>query len=133
MKLPKQVNLPIYRCPSHNDCACHVTINAEIAEEVVVSAVRQAIADAQGRASAAENVQEVVAAREAAQTELDAAIRCFASAGLENEPAAIERLGELRKARDEAIAREDQLRADALKLITAGKDRTASQATRSGP
>src|SRR5262249_38053377 len=53
MKLSRQKNYPIYRCPSQSDCDHHVTISAEIAERVVVDAVRTHLADAEGRASAA--------------------------------------------------------------------------------
>ena len=55
MKLPKQGDYPIYRCPSTSDCARHVTISARIAEDVVSAAVRDAVSDVDGRASAAEN------------------------------------------------------------------------------
>src|SRR5207302_4740336 len=48
MKLPKQDDYPIYRCPSTSDCDHHVTISAVIAEDVVSAAVRDALADAEG-------------------------------------------------------------------------------------
>jgi site-specific DNA recombinase len=109
MKMPKQNDYAIYRCPSTNDCQHHVTIAAHIAEEVVTSAVRDALKDAKGRASVAENAHEAASALETAQTELDAAVRSFAAAGLADESSAIERLAELRQVRDEAQTRVDQL------------------------
>jgi len=109
MKLPKQGDYPIYRCPSTNDCPRHVTISAEIAEEVIVAKVRGALADAEGRASAAENVRQVIAELEKAQADLDGALRTFAATGTESEPAAVERIAELRAIRDEKQAAVDQL------------------------
>ena len=122
MKLPKQDNLPIYRCSSQNVCDCHVTINAEVAEQVVVDAVRNALSDATGRAQARDNAQAVVASRDAAQAALDSALRSFAAAGLDHEPAAVERLAELRQTRDEAQAEVDRLGPEAVKAITLGDD-----------
>jgi len=52
---PKQDDYPIYRCPTRSDCDHQVTISAVIAEDVVSSAVRAALQDAQGHASMAEN------------------------------------------------------------------------------
>lgn len=107
MKLPKQKDYPIYRCPSTSDCDHHVTISAVIAERIVTDAVRAALADAEGRASVEHNVRDAESAAERAQAELDAAIRAFAAFG--DEQAAIDRLGELRQARDDAQANLDQL------------------------
>ena len=104
MKLPKQNDYPIYRCPSTSDCPRHVTVSAEIAERVVSDAVRQALADAEGMASVADTVRRAERELEHAQADLDAVLRSFAGAGLADEPAAVERLGELRQARDDAQA-----------------------------
>ncbi len=123
MKLPKQGDYPIYRCGSSSiDCARHVTISAEIAERVVSDAVRAALADAEGRASVAENAQEAIRALERAQGDLDAALRSFAAAGLESEPAAVERLAELRQARDDTQARVDQIGPQAAVTVNAATD-----------
>jgi hypothetical protein len=107
MKLPRQGDYPIYRCPSTSDCARHVTISAVIAEKVVTDAVRAALADMEGRASMAENTREAARALERAQADLDGAVRAFAVAGLVDETSAVERLSDLRQARDEAQARHD--------------------------
>ena len=102
MKLPKQDDYSIYRCPSTSDCARRVTISAVIAEEVVISAVRAALADVEGRASMAQEPREAAADLARAQDALDAGVRSFAAARLGDEPAAVERLAELRRARDDA-------------------------------
>ena len=122
MKLPKQDNYPIYRCPSTSDCAHHVTISAVIAEDVVSSAVRAALADAEGRASMAQTAQEAVRALERAQADLDAAVRSFTAAGLEAESAAVERLAELRKARDDAQTRVDRIGPQAAHTVSVARD-----------
>lgn len=118
MKLPKQNNLPVYRCPSSNDCPCHVTINAEMAEEFVENAVREALKDAEGRASAAQNAKEALQALKTAQAALDAAVRSFDAAGLATEASAIEHLADLRQRRDTAQERVDQMGESADKTIT---------------
>jgi DNA invertase Pin-like site-specific DNA recombinase len=109
MKLPRQNDYPIYRCPSTSDCAHHVTISAVIAEHVVTTAVRAALADVEGRASMAAEARDAASELSSAQDALDAALRSFTTAGLTDEPAAVERLADLRHARDEAQARVDRL------------------------
>jgi site-specific DNA recombinase len=109
MKLPKQNDYPIYRCPSTSDCARHVTISAVIAEDVVSAAVRAALADVEGRASMEAEAGEAAGQLGGAQGALDAALRSFTTAGLTDEPAAVQRLGELRQARDDAQTRVDRL------------------------
>jgi DNA invertase Pin-like site-specific DNA recombinase len=109
MKLPRQKDYPIYRCPSTSDCPRHMTIAAEIAERVVTEKVRAALADVEGRASAAESARAATRSLEGAQAELDSAVRSFTAAGLLDESAAIERLAELRQARDDAQARVDRM------------------------
>lgn len=98
---------PIYRCPPTGNCPRRVTIGAEIAERAVVEAVIAAHGDAEGRASAERRAQDVIAGAEKAQADLDSAIRAFA--GLEDEPAARERLAELRAVRDAAVEEVEQL------------------------
>jgi len=90
-----------YRCGSpREDCARRVTIGAELVEEHVAAAVRDVLADAEGRASAERSADDAAGALERAQADLDAALRAFA--GFEDEHAARERLSELRDARDAA-------------------------------
>jgi len=122
MKLPKQNDYPIYRCPSTAVCDRHVTISAVIAERVVSEAVRRALRDEKGRASAAEGAQEARSALERAQADLDVAVRGFAAAGLTSEPSAIEELAKLRQARDDAQLGVDQIGPDAALTINAAID-----------
>jgi site-specific DNA recombinase len=122
MRLPGQNDYRVYRCGSTSDCDHHVTISAEIAEDVVTVAVRAALADAEGRASMAESAQDATRALERAQADLDAAVRSFAAAGLESESAAVERLAELREARDDAQAFVDQLGPQAARTVNADAD-----------
>ena len=123
MKLPKQGDYPIYRCPSTSDCPRHVTISAVIAEQVVTDAVRAALADAEGRASAQSNARQAAEALERAQAELDAAVRAFTVAGIDAESSAVERLAELRAARDEASERVERLGVTgATVIVNAARD-----------
>lgn len=89
-----------YRCPPVGDCPRRQTISAEIVEGVVVEAVKHELADVTGRASGERRAVEAAAAAEAAQANLDAAIRTFE--GLGEEPAAREKLAALRTERDRA-------------------------------
>ena len=98
---------PIYRCPPTGDCKKRVTISAEAVEGMVADAVRGALADLEGRASAATAVRQAVADRDAAQAKLDGAIRSLAE--LIEEPASIETITKLRAARDAAQEKVDQL------------------------
>lgn len=109
MKMPQQNDYPIYRCPSTSVCARHVTISATIAEGAVVDATRQALADKEGRASGLDRARDAVAALDRAQDELDGALRSFVASGLQDEPAAVERLSVLRQARDDAQLVVDRL------------------------
>ena len=111
----------MYRCPPNGDCSRRVTISAEIAERVVVDAVKAALADVEGRASAESNVREAEVALVRAQENLDAAFRAFG--GFEDEPAARERLADLRAARDQAQAHVDHLSGSKVALsISAARD-----------
>jgi hypothetical protein len=107
MKLPKQNDYPIYRCPSTSDCDHHVTISADIAESVIVERVRAALADIEGRASAEGNVREAERALQHAEQALSGAVAMLS--GLEDVEGTRERLLSLREARDEAQAQVDQL------------------------
>lgn len=90
----------IYRCPPTGDCERRMSISAEIAEGVVVEAVKVRLANVEGRASDDQAAREAEATADRAQADLDAAIRAFA--GVADEPSALERLAELRQRRDEA-------------------------------
>jgi DNA invertase Pin-like site-specific DNA recombinase len=107
MKLPKQGDYPIYRCPSTSDCEHHMTISAVIAEQTITDCVRALLADVEGRASAEANVREAEQELGVAQDALDGAVRAFD--GLGDLDSARDRLRELRAAVDEAQAHVDQL------------------------
>jgi hypothetical protein len=97
----------VYVCGSTSICDRHMVVSAAIAEDVVISAVRAALADVEGRASAEANVRHAEQELAAAQGALDAALRAFD--GLGDEQAARDRLAELRDVRDAAQVRVDQL------------------------
>jgi site-specific DNA recombinase len=96
-----------YRCAPTSDCPNRMSVSAVIAEQVVTDAVRAALADEHGHASAETNVREAEQALAQAQSTLEAAVRAFD--GLGDELAARERLQELREARDDAQAHLDQI------------------------
>lgn len=101
-----------------------MTISAELVEGIVTYAVRAALSDAEGRASAERGRREAERVAEQAQEVLDSAIRAFAGAGIDGEPTAVEQLGELREARDAAREHVEQLggdRTDAV-VVNAGAD-----------
>jgi site-specific DNA recombinase len=106
MTLPRQHDYRVYRCGSTSDCANHMTISADIAEDVVVKHVHSALADIEGRASAADGARRAESDLASAQGALDAAVRAFD--GLGDIESARERLGELRAAVDDAGARADK-------------------------
>jgi site-specific DNA recombinase len=97
---------PTYRCSPMSDCPERMAITADIAERVVTEHVRAALTDVQGHASAETNIRQAEQALQAAQGALDAALRAFDGF---DEPAARQRLLELREARDAAQAHLDQL------------------------
>src|SRR5664280_711118 len=107
MKLPKQGDYPIYRCPSTSDCDHHMTISAVIAEQTIIKHVREVLADVEGRASAEDGARRAEKELAAAQNALDAAVRAFDVLG--DVESARERLQELRTAVDKAQGRVDQL------------------------
>lgn len=108
---------PFYRCPSTGTCEQRMAIGAHLVEDIVSTAVRDALQDLEGRASVERNVREAEAVLERAQQDLDAAVRAFV--GLEGETAARERLQELRAARDECQAHVDQLGGEG-RVVTIG-------------
>lgn len=89
----------VYRC-QNEDCTHHVSITAEWAEDAVADAVRHYLAGIRGQASRDDGAAAAEVALELAQDELDAAIRTLSVVG--DEPATIQRLSELRAARDAA-------------------------------
>lgn len=97
---------PTYRCSPMSDCPERMAITADIAERVVTEHVRAALADVQGHASAETNIRQAEQALQAAQSGLDSALRTFDGF---DEPAARQRLLELREVRDAAQADLDQL------------------------
>jgi DNA invertase Pin-like site-specific DNA recombinase len=103
MKLPKQNDYPIYRCPSTSDCDHHVTISAVIAERVVVEATRAALRDIEGRADAQANARQAREDLAVAEAARDAAISAFD--GLGDLQAAKDRLAQLQAAVDGAQER----------------------------
>lgn len=105
-----------YRCPPVGDCPRRVTISADIAEQVVVDAVRELLAGVTGSATVADGVAEAEREVELAERELDAAVRAFD--GLEDVEATRERLMVLRDRRDETRDHLDELRAAVAPTIT---------------
>jgi site-specific DNA recombinase len=99
---------PFYRCPPNGDCKHRVTVSAEIVESIVVDTVKGALANVEGRASAELAAHDAEVMAERTQAELDAAIRAFT--GLDGEQAAVDRLAELRLARDRAQEQAEHLR-----------------------
>lgn len=99
----------LYRCPPTGDCPQRVTVSADLVEGVVTERVRTLLAGIEGTASSDQPVREAAAGLDRAQRDLDAAIRAFS--GLNAEPAAIERLAELRQARDDAREHHERLAA----------------------
>lgn len=97
-----------YRCPQVGDCEARVSISARVAEQAVIAATKQWAAEEEGRASNEDTADADRVEAERAQGDLDAAIRAFA--GLEEEPAAFERLVELREVRDKAVAKAEHSR-----------------------
>jgi hypothetical protein len=119
MKLPKQGDYPIYRCPSTSDCDHHMTISAVIAERVVVEATRAALRDIEGRADAEANAREAREDLATAEGALDAAISAFD--GLGDLQATKDRLAQLRADVDGARERVAQL-GDANTALTINGD-----------
>lgn len=96
-----------YRCPPTVDCDGRVTINGEVAETVVVAAVRQALDGWVGSRAARRNVRQARVALEEAKADLSTALRRVLD--FQDDEAAQELLTELRDVRDRAQERVDQL------------------------
>jgi DNA invertase Pin-like site-specific DNA recombinase len=112
-----------YRCPPVGDCSRRVTISAAKVEEAVEQEVRRLLDGMKGRASASTGAQAAARELERRQAELDSVTRTLIGAGLQAEAAAIERLTELRDARDEAARQVDELGTlDASLVVDAGAD-----------
>jgi len=113
---------PFYRCGHvREDCQQRVTISAELVEGIVVGAVRAALSDVEGRASAKSNAREAERELAQAQADFDSAVRAMSEFG--DEASVRERLGELREARDRAQDRVDQLGATDVSItINAAQD-----------
>lgn len=75
MVMRRQGDYPIYRCGSHNACARHVTIAAEITEAWVWERVKERLAGAQGSATAGDVAVRLTGERDEAQHHLDLAVR----------------------------------------------------------
>ena len=111
-----QAQYSLYRCPPVGDCPQRVTISAQVAERVVVEAVKDQVAGIKGRASVESGVGDAAEELVRCQEALDKGIRTLA--GLEDEEAARERLQGLRAARDQARERHDELLAASAPAIT---------------
>src|SRR5436309_11888494 len=85
------------RCPPVGDCPKRVTVSAELAEGVVVAAVRDLLEGMEGRASVADGIDDADRELDAREHELDAAVRAFT--GLDDVDATREQLHELRETR----------------------------------
>ena len=110
-----------YRCPPMGDCEQRAAISADAAEQAVSDHVRATLGDIEGRASAQANVRDAEGDLERAQGDLDAAIRTLAD--FSDEPAARDRLTQLRDERDEAQRRLEQIGGGAVAVtINAATD-----------
>jgi hypothetical protein len=110
---------PIYRC-GNKACPRPMSILTKLAEQAVTTAVRDALAGVKEGASADQDAREAEEALERAQDDLDAAIRAFAV--VQGEPVALERLAQLRDARDRARARAVELRGLSRALVVSVDD-----------
>lgn len=109
MVIGGQNRWPYYRCNRvREDCPQRVAISAPMAEGIVVAAVREALAGIEEGASADDDARDAEEALDRAQADLDGAIRAFSV--VDGEPVALERLAQLRDARDHARARAQELR-----------------------
>lgn len=111
---------PFYRCPSTSGCPQRTTISARLLEDLVAGVVRERIAGMVGQASDADAARDAEARLDRAQAELDAAIRAFSALG--DEPAALDRLRELRDVRDECERDVQHLRRQSSVVSVSGAD-----------
>ncbi len=112
---------PMYRCPPNGDCTRRVTISAERAEraeQAIIEAVQQLLADVHGSASLDNGIADAVRELSRCEDGLDVAVRAFA--GLDDVRAVNERLLSLRDARDAAQERADELHAAIAPSVTVG-------------
>jgi DNA invertase Pin-like site-specific DNA recombinase len=93
----------MYRCPPVSDCPRRVTISADVAEQAVEDEVRRLLQGMRGKATAKSGAAEAAREYERLQAQLESATRVALGAGIEGEAATIERLAELRQARDNAL------------------------------
>jgi DNA invertase Pin-like site-specific DNA recombinase len=105
-----------YRCSPVGDCPQRVTVSAELAEQVVIEAVQELLEGMTGTASMADEVGAAEREVERIEQELDAAVRAFD--GLEDVPAARERLLGLQAQRDEAREHLAEVRAAVTPSLT---------------
>jgi site-specific DNA recombinase len=109
-----------YRCPPVGDCPRRVTVSCDLAEHVIVDAVKTILEGARGTASIGRAAQDAERDLSAAEQELNAAVEAFS--GLDDVPAARTRLLELREARDNARDRLADLQAAEAPAITVTAD-----------
>jgi site-specific DNA recombinase len=105
-----------YRCSPVSDCPRRVTVSAELAENVVIDAVRELLEGMRGTATVAQGVTDAERDLQRVEEELDAAVRAFS--GLDNVDSARDRLTELREARDQARDRLADVQAAAAPAVT---------------
>jgi site-specific DNA recombinase len=103
-----------YRCSPTSDCQNRQAIGADIAEQVVVEAVRAVLADVEGRASVDDTRRQTEAELAHAQGRLDAAMEAFAD--LAGEPVAAATLRSLSETRDGISERLDQIGGGSVSL-----------------
>jgi site-specific DNA recombinase len=107
-----------YRC-GNPDCAEPTTISAPLVEGIVIDAVKEAVADFEGRASAKQNIRDAAGALDRAQAEYEKLIELLDPL----EPAAARRLEAAKGKRDAAQEHLDQLGGlSASVTITAAAD-----------
>jgi hypothetical protein len=106
---------PVYQHPRQYTCETMVTIGAVKVEQIVVEAVKDRLADVEGRASAEEGIRAAEQRLESAQADIDAAVRAFV--GFEDELAVHERLVGLREARDAAQEEVDQIQIGGVDVV----------------
>lgn len=111
---------PFYRCTPTGDCPERVTISARKAEAAVISAVKAALADVEGRASLESRARRAEAEADEAQKRLDSAIRAFAD--FSDEVAAQETLATLKAERDAKVEAVEQLGGKATSITFTGSD-----------
>jgi DNA invertase Pin-like site-specific DNA recombinase len=105
-----------YRCNPTSDCPARVTISADLAETAVIDAVQEYLRGVKGTASIADGLDEAMRACDRAEHDLASAVEAFD--GLDDVPAAREKLMALRDVRDQARDRLAELEAAAGPAVT---------------